>query len=213
MSKIPHNNIDHMPANYSFASILYLGFRLAPFILVSFFALSALINADIKGIIFLAMILCSAVITKLIGTTIAPFLPIIEGEPDPKCKALYIAGEIPVSPVLPLNINVISFVFAYLFYIIIITGRVIQNIPTLIVFPVFMAYQIYWSKAHNCSPTLNSIVSMIIGAGIGTAFSAAVEYSKLPELQYFTGVKNQDVCKTPSKTKFRCGTKIDPGHI
>ena len=202
-----------MSANYSFASIFYLAFRLAPFILVSFFALSALINADIKGIIFIAMILCSALVTKLIGASIESFVRIPEGyAPDAKCKALYIMGETPISPVLPLNINVIAFVFAYLLYIIIITGRIVQNWPTLLLFPAFMAYQIYWSSVHSCSPTINSVVSMVIGGLMGWGFSAAVEYSKLPELQYFTGVKNQDVCKTPSKTKFRCGTKIDPGH-
>jgi hypothetical protein len=202
-----------MPANYSFASIFYLAFRLAPFILVSFFALSALINADIKGIIFIAMILCSAIVTKLIGTTIERFVRIPEGyAPDVKCQALYIMGETPISPVLPLNINVIAFVFAYLLYIINITGRVVQNIPTLILFPAFLGYQIYWSSLHRCSPIINSFISMAIGGLMGWGFSAAVEYSKLPELQYFTGVKNQDVCKTPSKTKFRCGTKIDPGH-
>lgn len=201
-----------MTATYSFTSILYLGFRLAPFVLVSFFALSALINSDIKGLIFLAMLLCSALITTLIGTTLAPLLnnPAFD-MPDPKCKALYIAGETAISPTLPLNINVIAFVFSYLLYIIILTGRIVQNIPTLIIFPAFMAYQIYWSNIHRCSPIINSLISMGIGGAMGAGFSAAVEYSKLPELQYFTGVKNQDVCKTPSKTKFRCGTKIDPG--
>lgn len=190
-------------SNITITSLLYLGFRLAPFILVSFFVLSSLINADIKGIVFLAMLLCNTFITVLIGRILP--LPDVQVQPDAQCKALYIAGETPISSTLPLNINVISFVFAYILYIIIITGRIIENMGTLIVFPAFMAYQIYWSSKHNCSTITNSIISMAIGGGLGVAFSAAIEYSKISELQYFTGVKNVDVCKKAAKTKFRCG--------
>lgn len=196
-------------SNITITSLLYLGFRLAPFILVSFFVLSSLINSDIKGLVFLAMLLCNTFITVLIGRVL-PIPDKTDVPADLQCSALYIAGKNPISPNLPLNINVITFVFAYILHIIIITGRIVQNIPTLIVFPAFIAYQIYWSSKHHCSSMTNSLISMAIGGGLGYLFSMAIEYSKINELQYFTGVKNIDVCKKATKTKFKCGVTV-PG--
>lgn len=48
----------------------YVGFRLAPFILVSYFVISSVLSSDIKGIIFLALLLLNCFITLIIGNSL-----------------------------------------------------------------------------------------------------------------------------------------------
>ena len=193
-------------ASFNFTSLLYVGFRLAPFILMSFFTLSSVINTDIKGILLLAMILVSCLITIMVGNFIGTFIP-ESPLSNALCNTMNLSEGGPVSKILPLNINVISFVFFYLVYIIATTGTGSSNIPTLFLFPVFILYQIYWSSKHGCSPVVNSVISLIIGGLLGLAFSAIIDQSGIAELQYFSGVKNQEVCNKPTKTYFKCKVK------
>ena len=51
-------------------TLLYLFFRLAPFVIVSFFALSSLFNQDIKGLIYLVGLLLACFLTVLIGNSL-----------------------------------------------------------------------------------------------------------------------------------------------
>lgn len=191
-------------STFNLTSILYVGFRLAPFILMSYFTLSAVINSDIKGIIFLAMILVNCIVTILMGN----LLPVDEeSTPNALCNNLNLSEGGPISKNLPLNISIVSFVFFYLVYIIGSTHREETNVPTLILFPVFLVYQMYWSQKHQCTPIKYSLASLILGGGLGAGFSAAIDQSKIPELQYFNGVKNQEVCNQPTKTFFKCSAK------
>lgn len=193
-------------AIFNATHLLYVGFRLAPFILMSYFTLSAVINSDIKGIIFLAMILVNCIVTVFIGNLLTGVFPPAESG-NALCNTMNLSDGGPVSKTLPLNISIISFVFFYLVYIIASNHLESTNIPTLILFPMFIMYQIYWSFKHQCSSARRSFTSMIIGASLGTGFSAAIERSGIAELQYFNGVKNQEVCSKPTKTHFKCKRK------
>lgn len=188
-------------------SIMYIGFRLAPFILISFFALSALFNSDIKGIIFLAMLLLNCFITISIGVS----LPEDAITLDPKsknmnCDSLTLTRNGPLSK-LPLNINIMTFTLAYLAYIIGVNGAAKNNIPTLTVFPIFILYQLYWSFTNGCNSILYSIVSLILGGGLGALFSYAIDKTGIVQLQYFNGITKQDVCLRATNAKYRCSTK------
>lgn len=189
-------------------SIMYIGFRLAPFILISFFVLSSLFNSDIRGIIFLGMLLLNCFITISIGTAIPKdeFGGDNANNPNMICNSLTLTTGGPLS-YLPLNVNILTFTLAYLAYIIGKYDLANSNIPTLTVFPIFILYQIYWSWQNGCNTILYSFVSLILGGGLGALFSYAIDSTGLFELQYFNGIQNQEVCKRASNVTYRCSTK------
>jgi hypothetical protein len=127
------------------------------------------------------------------------------------CDGLSLSLDGPVSK-LPLNINVFTFTLAYLAYIIGIYGKndkdiVNKNIPTFVVFSLLIIYQLVWSYQNQCNTPFYSIISMIIGGGLGALFSYAVDKTGLVQLQYFNGITNGEVCSRPTKARYRCSTK------
>jgi hypothetical protein len=186
-------------------SLLYVGFRLAPFILVSFFALSSLFNSDLKGIIFLAMLLLNCFVTTMIGN----MFPDDTSSTNPYgvCQSMSLTKIGHLSRNFPLNINVLTFTFAYLIYIIIAYDAVNTNIPTIVVFSVFILYQWYWSAVNGCNSPLYSFASLAIGFGLGYLFSYCVDKMGIVQLQYFNGIKNQEVCTRAKNQQFQCTTK------
>jgi hypothetical protein len=188
------------------SAIIYVGFRLAPFILVSFFTLSSLFNSDIKGLIFLGMLLFNCFITIAIGNMLAPDSfgsPNLNGV----CKGLTLTKDGPLSVNLPLNINIMSFTFAYLAYIIYRYDLIMNNIPTVIVFSVFILYQLYWLVANRCSSFIYSFLSLAVGWGLGWIMSMSIDLAGIVQLQYFNGLTNQEVCKRSNNKQFKCTTK------
>jgi hypothetical protein len=51
-------------------TLLYLFFRLAPFIIVCYFSLSSILNQDVKGLIYLIGLLIACFTTYLVGSII-----------------------------------------------------------------------------------------------------------------------------------------------
>ena len=60
-------------------NILYMFFRLAPFIIVSYFTLQSLFNQDIKGVIYIIGLLVTSIIIVICGNILQKFSP-------PKCS-------------------------------------------------------------------------------------------------------------------------------
>jgi len=187
-------------------SIIYIGFRLAPFILISFFALSSLFNSDIKGIIFLGMLLLNCFITISIGSSVPDDNANSTLNPNMICNSLTLTRNGPLSK-LPLNINIMTFTLAYLAYIIGVTNSAKNNVPTLVVLPIFILYQLYWSFKNGCNSILYSVISLILGGGLGALFSYAIDKSGIVQLQYFNGITKQDVCVRATNAKYKCSTK------
>ena len=188
---------------------MYIGFRLAPFILISFFALSSLFNSDIKGIIFLAMLLLNCFITISIGTALPRDVP-DPSNPNMICNSLTLTQNGPLSN-LPLNVNIMTFTLGYLAYIIGVNKSIDNNIPVIVVFPIFILYQIYWSFKNGCNSLLYSGVSLVLGGGLGALFSYAIDMTGIVQLQYFNGITKQDVCVRATKAKYQCSTKPKVG--
>ena len=187
-------------------SIMYIGFRLAPFILISFFALSSLFNSDIKGIIFLGMLLLNCFITISIGVSLPDDSTIHPSNPNMICNSLTLTKGAPLSK-LPLNINIMTFTLAYLAYIIGVNKAAKNNVPTLVVLPIFILYQMYWSWKNGCNSLLYSGMSLILGGGLGALFSYAIDKTGIVQLQYFNGITKQDVCVRATNAKYKCSTK------
>jgi hypothetical protein len=187
-------------------SIFYLFFRLAPFIITAYFALQSIFNQDLKGLIFLVGLLITAFLTIFIGN----ILPQSEKEQinlstyaQAICNQLTLGASGPISR-LPLSQTVYGYTLAYLSYFIGTNNLVSQNIPTFIMFPILIIGDIFWSSSNGCSTNIMLITSLIIGGIIGTLWAMIIEGTKVPDLAYFSGISNKDVCSRPTKSLYRC---------
>lgn len=186
----------------------YVGFRLSPFILVSYFVISSILSSDIKGIIFLALLLLNCFVTLIIGNMLP--LDSIAGEAASRgvCQTLTLTQNGPLSKNFPLNINIFSFTLGYLATIMIIHAKeklAERNIVTLVVFSAIIVYQFIWTVfIGECNGALYTFFSLALGYGFGSLASWGINRAKIFQLQYFNGLSNKEVCKRASNQIFRC---------
>lgn len=189
-------------------TILYTAFRLAPFILVSFFTLSSVLNQDFKGIIYLAGLLISCFISVAVGNT-SSIISEIPTDMNETCNSLTLSDSGKLSN-LPLSMNVFSYTFFYLVYVIAKYDKkyklAANNIPTLILFPLLILGDAYWNMKYNCSGLKSILFSFLIGSVVGVLWAYMIDSLKIAKLQYFSGISNKEICSQPTKQLFRCKT-------
>ena len=188
-------------------NILYMFFRLAPFIIVSYFTLQSLFNQDLKGVIYLVGLLVASFVTIVLGGVLKKFSPPKGLMPTDysriRCTQLTLGNTQPIS-ILPLSQTVFGYTLAYLTYFIAINNLQTQNIATFIMFPILIMSDIIWSTSNLCSSPKYLLISLIIGGIIGTLWAMIIESTNMPNLAYMSGVANKDVCSKPSKSLYKC---------
>lgn len=197
-----------MAGSLNFNFILYTAFRLAPFILVSFFSLSSILNQDLKGIIYLAGLLFATFFAIMIGNSNyfrKPDADSIDENNELICNVLTLTDNGRLSN-LPLSMVVFAYTFFYLVDIIAQYKLADQNIPTLIIFPLLIIGEFVWNRMYKCSSTAGIIAAFGVGSIMGWAWSAIIRSTGVVQLQYFNGISNAAVCSRPSKQKFKCTT-------
>ena len=188
-------------------NIIYMFFRLAPFIIVSYFTLQSLFNQDMKGVIYIIGLIVASFVTVILGGILKKFSPPKGLMPTDysriRCTQLTLGSTQPVS-VLPLSQTVFGYTFAYLAYFIASNNLQTQNIATFIMFPLVIVADIIWSTSNLCSNPKYLLISLIIGAVIGTLWAMIIESTNMPNLAYMSGISNKDVCSKPSKSLYKC---------
>jgi len=188
-------------------NIMYMFFRLAPFIIVSYFTLQSLFNQDLKGVIYLIGLIVASVITVVLGGVLKKFSPPKGLMPTDysriRCTQLTLGNTQPVS-ILPLSQTVFGYTLAYLTYFISVNNLQTQNIATFIMFPLVIISDMIWSTSNMCSNPKYLLISLIIGAIIGTLWAMIIESTNMPNLAYMSGIANKDVCSKPSKSLYKC---------
>ena len=188
-------------------NILYMFFRLAPFIIVSYFTLQSLFNQDLKGVIYLVGLIVASFVTVILGGVLKNFSPPKGLMPTDysriRCTQLTLGNTQPVS-ILPLSQTVFGYTLAYLTYFISINNLQTQNIATFIMFPLVIIADIIWSTSNLCSNPKYLLISLIIGCIIGTLWAMIIESTNMPNLAYMSGIANKDVCSKPSKSLYKC---------
>ncbi len=190
-------------------NILYMFFRLAPFIIVSYFALQSIFNQDLKGVVYLIGLLVASIVTVVLGNILQKISPPAEGElmPTPyskmRCTQLTLGNKEPIS-ILPLSQTVFGYTLSYLAYFISVNNLQTQNIPTFIIFPLVILADIFWSTTNLCSSPKYLLISLIIGGLMGALWAMLIDSTNLPNLAYMSGVSNKDVCSRPTKSLYKC---------
>jgi len=194
-------------------NLLYLFFRLAPFIIVSYFTLQSLFNQDLKGLIYLVGLLVASVVTILIGNILpqdqTKSLLIPESTNarlnKAKCNQLTLGAGQPISN-LPLSQTVFGYTLAYLSYFISMNSLQTQNIPMFVLFPIVILADIFWNVNNGCSSAIYLLSALILGGLIGSLWAMIIDSTKMANLAYFSGISNKDVCSQPKKSMYRCRT-------
>jgi hypothetical protein len=182
-------------------NLIYLFFRFAPFIIVSYFTLESIFNQDLKGVIYIIGLLVATVCTILFGNIIGQSeSPIIA---NPKCTTLTIGNNEPISK-LPLSQTVFGYTLSYLSYFIGVNNLATQNIPTFIIFPLIILADMMWNTSNGCSSNPKLLVALIIGGLIGVLWAMIIDSTGMVSLTYFSGVSNKAVCSQPSRSMYRC---------
>lgn len=218
--------------NQNFGNIVYLAFRLAPFILVSFFLLQSFINWDLKGIMYLVGLLIATVFTVFIGKN-KPFKQematktMLSELPNPRCNVVTLGQDGFLLSSLPVSITTYTYTLMYLLCFMInlartsssdtvsyknissksLNGIMGQNIPILVLFPLLILSESYWIISNKClygvRPIMSIITAIIIGGIFGLCWASFIVYTGKKELQ-FIATSGMDVCNRPSKAVYRC---------
>ena len=191
-------------------TLLYLFFRLAPFIIVSYFSLASVFNQDIKGIIYLVGVIITCFSTLIIGNTVGDDLTTVTGEngitKNAVCDMLTI-GKTGNFTKIPLGIAIMSYTLIYLVYVIVKYKMELYNLPTLILFPLLILGDLIWNVKNNCFKPTGVVLSIIVGGGIGALWAHIIDSLKQSKLQYFNMTSDKTVCQRPSKQLFKCTFK------
>jgi hypothetical protein len=183
--------------------ILYTAFRLSPFIVVSFFTLSSVLNQDLKGIIYLAGLLFASFIAVIISAVGKFLTPISTPENEAVCNSLTLTDSGALSKI-PLGLVVLTYTFLYLVDVIVKYDLTMQNIPTLVLFPVLIIGETLWTFNYKCASYQAIISALAIGSLWGFGWARIIRSTGAVQLQYFNGINNAQTCSRPSKQKFKC---------
>ena len=183
-------------------SLLYLFFRLSPFIIVCFFTLSSIFNSELKGLVYLIGLIFTCVVGSLVVSGVGE--TVVKEAAAPVCSTFMINGL--VNDVTPLALVILSYTFFYLVYPIAKYKLATDNIILLVFFPILLLAEIYWNISRNCFPILNCFIGLLIGGGLGVMWAAIIDATKLRGLQYYNIGSNRERCTRASKQRFVCTT-------
>ena len=192
----------------------YLFFRLAPFIIVSYFSLSSIFNQDLKGLIYLVGLLFATFVTIIVGNTLPISLTYGTDIPGTDtlrsvngvCNMITIGKDGSFSRI-PLGISMLTYTLIYLVYIIATNHIEMSNLPTLIILPLLILGDLIWNIANDCYKPFGLILSLACGSLIGWAWASIVKSFNRPQLFFLNVGGDKTVCHRPSKQLFKCTFK------
>ena len=188
----------------SLTTLVYLFFRLSPFILVSYFSLSSIFNQDVKGLIYLAGLLMTCFIAILLQNMVPQANT---SAANAVCNLITIGdGMAPFSKI-PLGNVMLTYTLGYFVYIIVTYKLVLQNLPTLIIFPMLIFGDAAWNMYNNCFYWTGILAAIIIGGGMGALWAYIIDTIKNPDLLFLNIGSNKSVCSRPSKQLYKCTFK------
>lgn len=188
--------------------ILYIAFRLAPFIIVSYFALNSLMNFTIRGIIYLIGLLMVSFFTVIVSG----LMPNVGGfvSSNPTCNIITLTGNIavPLSQI-PLSLTVYSYTLSYILTSVLLNVKVskgekmsLTNIPTIILFCLLIIAEFMSSMVSGCFSITNGVAALVLGMLGGMAWGAIIYYQGSPDMTFYS--TSADICTRPSNLKYQC---------
>ena len=206
--------------------LAYLSFRLAPFIIVCFFVLDSLMYQRIHGIIYLAGIMITCMLTISISNMIlSGDAATTSGSTESigsVCNTIALGeGGMYLSKI-PLSIVIFSFTFIYLLVCIYNLGMSYKKLDkykysiresmdmafkkhasTMVIFPLLLIMDIIWNSSNGCATSGTIMGAVIIGGICGVTWAGIM--SSYPKLLYFAEADSDAaICSRPTKIRYTC---------
>ena len=89
-------------------------------------------------------------------------------------------------------------------YIIVKYNLILNNLPTIIIFPILILGEIVWSISNQCTYLSSLFAAIIIGGIAGCMWSYIIDNSGMTNLKFYNGISTQVTCSAPSEPKFKC---------
>ena len=188
------------------ANILYFSFRMIPFVLVSYFLIHSIFLQDFKSLIFLGGLVLACFVAIVAGNLMTLFNKVGLPSSDSVCSSIPLFDEGPVSR-LPLSTVVYIYSLCYFGIPIMHYRREQTNLPILIVFPILGFLDMMWLYNFGCSSTWNILGAGFVGMAVGLFWSELIFVTNLRQVQYFSILSHEELCKLPSEMKYQCTNK------
>ena len=199
-------------------AILYMFFRLAPFMLVCFFSLYCIFNKNMNGIIYLAGLLIACFVTVLIGN-FPGFQNIdkstgLPSQMNQSCRMIEFTETGPIS-YLPLGQTILAYTFGYVGLPIIKDDFLNNNfnhvnIPVILFFFALLVADLVWNMYKKCFGVGSLVVSSLIGIVVGVAWVYSLMASGNNVSLFQTESTSKSCPKDTVYNKKRCRVRSTP---
>jgi hypothetical protein len=192
--------------HFSLLNLFYFGFRMGPFVLVSFFVLSSFFQQDLKCIIYIAGLIFTCFLGIMTGNSLS-FFDLPDGSlANAHCHVLSLGEATPMSK-LPLSLIVYCYTAAYLAYPVMQFNKGSADISLIALFPLLIMVEAMWLLTYQCFSGSSVVVAGVFATAIGFLWSWVVYHSNLKGLHTFTVMGGGQGCVRPKQTTFRCQAK------
>lgn len=185
---------------FNIYKILYLFLRLSPFMIVSYFVLLSVFNQDMKGIVLLAGLIFTVILTLMLNK----LFPTVESPLNAECQITSLGKAGTALSLIPLGVLTLAYVFSYIAYIIIKYSMINDGIPVLIIFPILVIIETIFQIKFGCTNMSKIFIAIVLGGLCGVLWSSMIDNTGYFDLQYFNGISSKQVCNRPTRGAYRC---------
>jgi len=189
--------------NINLISLIYLAFRLAPFIFITYFILNYMIYSEIKSVIFLGGLILACFFAIMTGNYFSIFSTLPDERKNSMCNILTLTDKGPLSN-LPLSLVIYVYTLSYLGIPILKYERNISNIPLLVFLPIIAFFDILWLYIFGCCSMINIFGAGVVGMTVGLLWSFIIYKSSLRKIQYHSILTDTPECTMNADSTFTC---------
>lgn len=192
-------------------NVLYLCFRLMPFLIITFFLMLTVFRFDMRAGIYLLGVSIMFVIVYLIGNAADNFLVLNDRVTSLMCKTLSLGKQERISK-LPLSLSLYSFSLWYVLYIILSLPAtrglretvLVANIHLIVTLGVLFAADFAWLILY-CDEWIVLLSTAVFSGALGALWAWAINRTRLASYQ-FNPVKGDtgEKCSMTSNNLFVC---------
>jgi len=181
---------------------LFILFRLACFVLPSYFLFSSAYNGDIKGLVYIAGYICSIFGANIVLNNFTSGHS--ELPKDALCNLFTINGI--SNTRLPLSTSVLSFTVTYLIYCM-FRFETIYDFESSLILLFFVSAifsDILFNMYYGCINIINHSICILGFAILGLIVPYIVELIGIPNALFYDFPSNSKKCSKKTDVKYRC---------
>ena len=186
--------------------IVYLAFRLMPFLVAAILSIAPLFNHNVRGLVYLFGMLLTVAATSFISYIVSQFAPNILSAspitPSAACNAFSLSSD-GTKTLVPLELAILGYSAFYLIYSMAVNGLVQNNIATILFFISAIIGTTYWIYTNSCYTLPACIVAVVVSGGFGTLWGYIVK-KEMPTRQYLFTPSNRQACYRKDDYTFVC---------